>query len=1486
MKIGIPFKAHSTAFGSGRAQAILAIAEVCADAGHTVVLLQETEMDWWEDVRSLEKAYTIQRLGTESDLDLLLDIDGLVNPDLRKAKKVVVLFRSDPSFEYLEQAAYMSQTSPYSLQGVHEVWVWDLMVSAERLPLLQTMMEDLPVRQVPYVWTPVLLNQYLANELVEVKPSAYVKPWIAVVSEKNTTVTSSCILPLLGAKKASCVKEILLCNAKDLQTNSFFQENLVQNGINSKDSNLYYEGRLRYADLMEEASCLHISHVRHIPFRPGLLDILWLNLPLVHNCDLLKAYGSYYAEQDVEALTRAIETYSTQPCENRSAIEAAWSVEKGVDRWAQLLAEQPTLHIGFTDMWEGFDPANNFFLELLQSVQTTHVIKGSVGSADCHLLICGPFGTTGLPIEGPPRVYYSGEPPSSHEGLDSRIKLWLTHSPIESDHQMRLPVWALFLDWWGSGTDTYRNPNQLPLHYSLLPFDGPRSEFCAFVVSNPLSQERNQAFEAVNAYKRVNSGGMYKNNIGGPLNALFAGGGAGDQTKFEFFKKHRFAICYENSIAPGYVTEKLLHAKMAGCIPLYRGSLDAAKDFDPAGFVHVEDGQDVVEHIQRLERDSEAAIRMASKAALDTTRLQAMRNQLQAIGKKMIALATQKRPVPSQNQVILPSVSTKPPLFVTFATQSFVGALRSAIHGVEALQKKEPAIRMRVYLGHDASKEALEREFPWVAFRTLPNPPPAFPDQFEPTMFGWKLWLLHDTCHDPDLEGDPILYADAGSLWISVPTDMLSLVEQSGLCLVRDRDQTNRRWCSKEMVDHMGVTDSELEAHQLTAATLGFQAGHPAALRLLDEALFWGSKKEVLFGPYFGGIGSDGKPFGHRHDQSILSILSTRQHSPCLDLGRVVCEASLRKAYQKSTPLYLHRGVMTTHQPVLLGIDDVWVLSLDRRPDRWQTLLQAHPTLQTLANRIPAIDGRLLELMPSIANLFVKNDFQWKKSVLGCALSHVLTWAQLASEHPSVRSYLIMEDDCRFLNSAKWKEQLATVMSTAPANADVLMLGGVLPANLATYPSLLNPVNEHWATILPNDVFSATPIPFCHFCAYSYVLTKTGAKKLMDAIHTRGIYTSIDHYMLHPSQGLTTYVLKDLITTCFQAEDPSYKTAVFDEFLRVDTYDSDIWNNKECFQKIRVSDEPLNLWSAIVDLFHQAPYSIQSRNTLREEAICPVNPSTVYYCPDESIKLDGRTEEPWLKSLWPTIVYKPFPSIASLPPNSWLLVARPVLDFWTSVCQGLEARGCPFQVLHLSDEGVQDSIDFYQFSMCKKVIRNYARLVKDEKVKVLPLGPAVRPAPSLSPLPTFAERPLAWGFHGSLWKGREGLLAPLKRIEPNACKFIPEFGHGSASKPEAYRDLLLKSQCVPCPRGNHVETFRLYEALEYGAIPIYVRSEGDREHWAWLRSHLHLIEISSWDRVPTILELFRKSPEKAEKYRTGLLAEWAVWKAECKTYFP
>jgi hypothetical protein len=121
MKIGLNYKATPSIFGSGRGQAVLAMASVCRAAGHEVVLFQETERGWWDDVPGLANDYTIQRLTKTSRCDLLIDVDGELNPDLRSmiTERVIVFLRSDPTFEYLEKAVYMSQESTYSLQGVH-----------------------------------------------------------------------------------------------------------------------------------------------------------------------------------------------------------------------------------------------------------------------------------------------------------------------------------------------------------------------------------------------------------------------------------------------------------------------------------------------------------------------------------------------------------------------------------------------------------------------------------------------------------------------------------------------------------------------------------------------------------------------------------------------------------------------------------------------------------------------------------------------------------------------------------------------------------------------------------------------------------------------------------------------------------------------------------------------------------------------------------------------------------------------------------------------------------------------------------------------------------------------------------------------------------------------------------------------------------------------------------------------------------------------
>jgi len=56
--------------------------------------------------------------------------------------------------------------------------------------------------------------------------------------------------------------------------------------------------------------------------------------------------------------------------------------------------------------------------------------------------------------------------------------------------------------------------------------------------------------------------------------------------KIEIYKKYRFAICYENVDGiPGYITEKIFDAMIAGCVPIYWGASNILKYVDSGCFI-------------------------------------------------------------------------------------------------------------------------------------------------------------------------------------------------------------------------------------------------------------------------------------------------------------------------------------------------------------------------------------------------------------------------------------------------------------------------------------------------------------------------------------------------------------------------------------------------------------------------------------------------------------------------------------------------------------------------------------------------------------------------------------------------------------------------------------------------------------------------------------------------------------------------------------
>ena len=236
-----------------------------------------------------------------------------------------------------------------------------------------------------------------------------------------------------------------------------------------------------------------------------------------------------------------------------------------------------------------------------------------------------------------------------------------------------------------------------------------------------------------------------------------------------------------------------------------------------------------------------------------------------------------------------------------------------------------------------------------------------------------------------------------------------------------------------------------------------------------------------------------------------------------------------------------------------------------------------------------------------------------------------------------------------------------------------------------------------------------------------------------------------------------------------------------------------------------------------------------------------------------------------------------------------VFVQRPHVENIRKVLANWSAVGAKFYVLHLSDEYGTDPVDFYEWPTCLGVVRTYIRddLVANpsEKVCIIPLGPhwsvpgiAVQ---THTPRPPFRE--LVWSFIGTGWKGRKEKLGILRGIPgDNRCDFMDDWNSPNMIGREESLAVLLNSWTVPCPGGQNAETFRIYEALEAGAVPILVNEEGMGKFLGWLGSKLPLIVGSDWTHAANIIHTLRAKPEVYEEYRNNLLAAWENQKTKVK----
>lgn len=242
------------------------------------------------------------------------------------------------------------------------------------------------------------------------------------------------------------------------------------------------------------------------------------------------------------------------------------------------------IKINFTDFWRGFIPEESFIYRFL-----SQYYKVTLSTRPDYLFYsCG--GYRHLDYPDSIKIFYTGENIVPDFNICD-YGIGFHHLKFE-DRFVRFPLFLIHKNCWEELAKLEQPKQILP--------ELARRKFCNFVYSNGQKSDslREHFFHELSKYKRVDSGGRYLNNIGGPV-----------ADKLEFLRQYKFTISFENCAMSGYTTEKIIDPMRVNSLPIYYGDPHISTDFNTGSFIWLKDRECVdkaIDEVIRLDRDDEA----------------------------------------------------------------------------------------------------------------------------------------------------------------------------------------------------------------------------------------------------------------------------------------------------------------------------------------------------------------------------------------------------------------------------------------------------------------------------------------------------------------------------------------------------------------------------------------------------------------------------------------------------------------------------------------------------------------------------------------------------------------------------------------------------------------------------------------------------------------------------------------------------------------
>lgn len=261
------------------------------------------------------------------------------------------------------------------------------------------------------------------------------------------------------------------------------------------------------------------------------------------------------------------------------------------------------MNICYLDFWGGFDPNCNWFNLMFRDLLNDRQINFNSTPQEADIIFFSSFGNSIYAARNTKaiKIFYTGE--NERPRLDI-ADFSLSHDfDTHGGRNFRLPHWYMYVNWWGEPNFPHARISVERLFRKWDPEEvWNRKEFCSIIIGNPV-RNRLEVAQKLNYYKPVHG-------FGKVFGRHFS------ECKVDLMENYRYNICFENSITEGYVTEKLLEAKVAGCVPIYFGDDSAARDFNEKCYINyrkMNTPDDLLQKVVEIENDKNKFLEICSE---------------------------------------------------------------------------------------------------------------------------------------------------------------------------------------------------------------------------------------------------------------------------------------------------------------------------------------------------------------------------------------------------------------------------------------------------------------------------------------------------------------------------------------------------------------------------------------------------------------------------------------------------------------------------------------------------------------------------------------------------------------------------------------------------------------------------------------------------------------------------------------------------------